>query len=105
MSARQFQDGYYLNILLLRLDLRIGGTAVRRRLAFAAVGLATLLGGCVQDGLMDMARFQLKPDDMIIERRPDAEYEKLFPYYVDLCRLPPIETTRAKTKTSKGPTS
>jgi hypothetical protein len=34
---------------------------------------------------MDMARFQLKPDDIIIERRPDAEYEKLFPYYVELC--------------------
>jgi hypothetical protein len=27
----------------------------------------------------------LKPDDIIIERRPDAEYEKLFPYYVELC--------------------
>jgi len=34
---------------------------------------------------MDMARFQLKPDAIIIERRPDAEYEKLFPYYVELC--------------------
>jgi len=66
-------------------DLRIGGTVVRRMLAFAAVGLAALLGGCVQDGLMDMARFQLKPDDIIIERRPDTEYEKLFPYYVELC--------------------
>jgi hypothetical protein len=54
-------------------------------LAFAAIGLVALLGGCVQDGLMEMARFQLKPDDIIIERRPDAEYEKLFPYYVELC--------------------
>src|SRR5215813_6560382 len=34
---------------------------------------------------MDMARFQLKQDDIIIERRPSAEYEKLFPYYVELC--------------------
>src|SRR5215472_11377780 len=75
----------YINNLLLRLDLRTGGTAVRRMLAFAAVGLAALLGGCIQDGLMDMARFQLKPDDIIIERRPSAEYEKLFPYYVELC--------------------
>jgi hypothetical protein len=32
------------------LDLRIGGTVVRRVLAFAAIGFATLLGGCVQDG-------------------------------------------------------
>jgi hypothetical protein len=85
MLKRQFQDSYYLNRLFLRLDLRIGGTVVRRMLAFAAVGLAALLGGCVQDGLMDMARFQLKPDDIIIERRPDTAYEKLFPYYAELC--------------------
>ena len=38
-----------------------GGTAVRR-VGFAVVGVAILLGGCVEDGLMDMARFQLKPD-------------------------------------------
>ena len=85
MSVQQFRYGYYLNRLLLRLDLRIGGTAVRRVLAFATIGLVTLLGGCVHDGVMDLARFQLKPDDIIIERRPDAEYEKLFPYYVELC--------------------
>ena len=85
MSRQQLRDRYYLNSLLLRLDLHIGRMAVRRVLAFAAVGLAPLLGGCIQDGLMDMARFQLKPDDIIIERRPDAEYERLFPYYVELC--------------------
>jgi hypothetical protein len=49
-------------------DLRIHGTAVRQALVFAAVVFATLLGGCIPDGLM--ARFQLKPDDVIIERRP-----------------------------------
>ena len=85
MSEQQLHDSPYLNILLLRLDGQIGGTAVRRVLAFVAVGLAALLGGCVQDGLMNIARFQLKPDDIIIERRPDAEYERLFPYYVELC--------------------
>jgi hypothetical protein len=63
--------------------LRIRGMAVRRALAFAAVGVATLLGGCVPNGLM--ARFQLKPDDIIIERRADPAYEKLFPYFVELC--------------------
>ena len=61
-----------------------GGTAVRR-VGFAVVGVAILLGGCVEDGLMDMARFQLKPDEIIIDRRPDTDYEKLFPYYVELC--------------------
>jgi hypothetical protein len=63
--------------------LHTRGTAVRQTLAFAAIGFAALLGGCVPDGLM--ARFQLKPDDVIIERRPDPAYEKLFPYYVELC--------------------
>src|SRR5215472_9464157 len=70
---------------MTRLNLPIDATVVRRALSFATVGLATLFGGCVQDGLMDIARFQLKPDDIIIERRPDAEYERLFPYYVELC--------------------
>src|SRR5271169_4261808 len=65
------------------LHLGIGGTVVHRVLAFATIGFATLLGGCVDDGVM--ARFDLKPDDVIVERRPDAAYEKLFPYYVELC--------------------
>jgi len=84
MCKEQFQDSYYLNRLPPRLDRHIGRT-VRRAFAVAAVGLTTFLGGCVQDGLMDMARFQLKPDDIIIERRPDTAYEKFFPYYVELC--------------------
>jgi hypothetical protein len=64
-------------------DLPRGGTVVCRPLAFATVAFATLVGGCVHDGVM--AGFQLKPDDVIIERRPDTAYEKLFPYYVELC--------------------
>jgi hypothetical protein len=55
----------------------------RRLLALTRIGFATLLAGCVSDGVID--RFQLKPDDIIVERRPDAAYEKLFPYYVELC--------------------
>src|SRR5262249_52064180 len=66
-----------------RLDLCIRRVVVRRIFAFASVGLATLLGSCVHDGFVD--RFQLKPDDVIIERRPDTAYEKLVPYYVELC--------------------
>jgi hypothetical protein len=84
-SQLQDGDGCYVNRLPLPLAPCIGGTAVRRMLAFAAVGLAALLGGCVQDGLLEMPHFQLKPDDIIVERRPDMEYEKLFPYYVELC--------------------
>ena len=85
MSNWQFQNNYYLSTLPLQMARHIGGTAVRRGLSFATVGLAVSLGGCVEDSLMDMARFQLKPDDIIIERRPDTAYEKLFPYYVELC--------------------
>jgi hypothetical protein len=48
------------------------------------VGLVTgLLSGCGDDGII--ARFMLKPDHIIVERRPDPAYEKLFPYYVELC--------------------
>jgi hypothetical protein len=38
-------------------------------------------------GLSDtvIARFLLKPDRIIVERRPDPAYDKLFPYYVELC--------------------
>ena len=78
---------------MTRSDLRIGGTVFRRMLAFAAVGAATLLGGCVQDGLMDIARFQLKPGDIIIERRPDAEYEKVVPHFVELCAASQFRST------------
>ena len=55
MSEQQLQDSPYLDILLLRPDRQICGTAVRRVLAFAAVGLAALLGGFVQDGPMNIA--------------------------------------------------
>ena len=85
MFKPQLHDSYYLNIPPLRLDRHIDGSAVRKVLAFVVVAFATLSAGCVQDGLMDISRFQLKPDDIIVERLPDAEYEKLFPYYVELC--------------------
>ena len=50
--------------------------------AFVAVS-ASLLSGCGEDGVL--SRFMLKPDRIIIERRPDPVYEQLFPYYVELC--------------------
>ena len=50
--------------------------------AFVAVS-ASLLSGCGEDGVL--SRFMLKPDHIIIERRPDPAYDKLFPYYVELC--------------------
>ena len=44
---------------------------------------ASLLSGCGEDGVI--SRFMLKPDSIIIERRPDPVYEQFFPYYVELC--------------------
>ena len=41
------------------------------------------LGGCGEDGII--SRFMLKPDRVIVERRPDPAYDRLFPYYVELC--------------------
>jgi hypothetical protein len=43
----------------------------------------TLLSGCGEDGVI--SRFMLKPERIIIERRPDPVYDQLFPYYVELC--------------------
>jgi hypothetical protein len=66
-----------------RFYLRISGTMVRRLFVFAIVGLATALSGCGDDGII--GRLLLKPGHIIIQRRPDAAYERLFPYYVELC--------------------
>lgn len=32
-----------------------------------------------------MSRLMLKPDRIVVECRPDQAYDKLFPYYVELC--------------------
>src|SRR4029077_6398576 len=44
---------------------------------------AMLLSGCGENGVI--SRVMLKPDHIIIERRPARAYDKLFPYYVELC--------------------
>jgi hypothetical protein len=46
-------------------------------------GIACLLATCGENDVM--SRFMLKPDRIIVERRPDPAYDKLFPYYVELC--------------------
>ena len=52
---------------------------------FAVVvsAFTTLVSGCGDEGVM--SRFMLKPDRIIVERRPDPVYDQLFPYYVELC--------------------
>jgi hypothetical protein len=46
-------------------------------------GMTLPLAGCGDDGII--SRFMLKPDRIIVERRPDPVYDQLFPYYVELC--------------------
>src|SRR5215471_5099641 len=55
----------------------------RRLAAVILVVLTSLLGGCGEEGVI--SRFMLKPDRIIIERRPTPFYDELFPYYVELC--------------------
>ena len=59
----------------------------RRRVAIifvALVGLLVVLASLPGiDGVI--SRFMLKPDRIIVERRPDRVYDVFFPYYVELC--------------------
>jgi hypothetical protein len=67
----------------LRFGIRLGGKASRGIFALALAGITLPLSGCGDDGVI--SRFMLKPDRIIVERRPDPVYDQLFPYYVDLC--------------------
>ena len=67
----------------MRSASRFDRPLTNRVIGFTAALLAALLGGCGDDGLL--ARLLLKPGHIIVEQRPDAAYEKLFPYYVELC--------------------
>ena len=66
-----------------RVGRRLGWILLILMLAGAAVLVAALFGDGGDDGLI--ARLLLKPGHIIIERRPDAAYEKLFSDYVELC--------------------
>jgi hypothetical protein len=62
---------------------RTGENVIRGFLGLIVAVFTSLLSGCGDDGII--ARFMLKPNQIIIERRPDPAYEKFFPYYVELC--------------------
>jgi hypothetical protein len=66
-----------------RVEVRRSKRASRGVLAVAAAGVVLLLGGCGDGGVLE--RFMLKPDRIIVERRPDPVYDQFFPYYVELC--------------------
>ena len=62
---------------------RLPKSVIRGFFAAIVAVSTTLLSGCGEDGVI--SRFMLKPERIIIERRPDPAYDQLFPYYVELC--------------------
>lgn len=70
-------------MMLKRLSAACGIRASWVGLALVFAAMTLPLGGCGDDGII--SRFMLKPDRVIVERRPDPAYDELFPYYVELC--------------------
>ena len=66
-----------------RFGFRLSGKSSCGTVVVAFSAILMLLSGCGDDGVI--SRFMLKPDHIIVERRPDAAYDQLFPYYVELC--------------------
>ena len=66
-----------------RFDICRGDKAGRRIAAVFLAAMTLPVSGCGDDGII--SRFMLKPDRIIVERRPDPVYDQLFPYYVELC--------------------
>jgi hypothetical protein len=61
----------------------IGKNVMRGLFAMVIPLFTSLLSGCGEDGVI--SRFMLKPDRIIVERRPDPVYDQLFSYYLELC--------------------
>ena len=61
----------------------LGKRSIQLALLAIVVGITCLLAASGENGVL--SRFMLKPDRIIVERRPDPAYDKLFPYYVELC--------------------
>ena len=70
-----------MRLMTLRAARGVG--AGWRIVAVLLAGMTLLLSSCGDNGII--SRFMLKPDHIIVERRPDPVYDQLFPYYVELC--------------------
>ena len=57
------------SMAMSRFGDRLGGRASRGIVAAALAGIVLLLSGCGDNGVI--ARFMLKPERIIVERRPD----------------------------------
>ena len=79
----------------------IGEGIIRRLVVVTLAIFAPLLAGCDEDGVI--SRFMLKPDRIIVERRPDPVYDQLFPYYVELCAMSQIRFKPTERRRASGP--
>ena len=61
----------------------LGKRSIQLALLAIVVGITCLLAASGENGVL--SRFMLKPERIIVERRPDPAYDRLFPYYVELC--------------------
>ena len=84
-------------VLKFSCSQEIGKRSIRLALLVIVAGITFLLATCGENGVM--SRFMLKPDRIIVERRPDPAYDRLFPYYVELCATSQF---RAKLKGEGG---
>ena len=84
-------------VLKFSCSREIGKRSIRLALLVIVAGITFLLATCGENGVM--SRFMLKPDRIIVERRPDPAYDRLFPYYVELCATSQF---RAKLKGEGG---
>jgi hypothetical protein len=84
IAALRSLSGQRLTVTAIQaFDIRVGRKNRRGIFAVVLAGCTTLLCSCGEDGVL--SRFMLKPDRIIVERRPDPIYDQLFPYYVELC--------------------
>src|SRR5260221_11131675 len=65
------------SMAMSRFGDRLGGRASRGIVAAALAGIVLLLSGCGDNGVI--ARFMLKPERIIVERRPDPLMISSFP--------------------------
>jgi hypothetical protein len=72
-----------MKLAMSRFWIRFRQTTSRGTFALPLAIMMLVLGGCGDEGVI--SRFMLKPDRIIVERRPDPVYDRLFPYYVELC--------------------
>ena len=63
--------------------MRLCERASRSIFVLAVAGIMLLFSECRDGGVVE--RFMRKPDRIVVERRPDPTYDRLFPILLDIC--------------------